>query len=297
MRKYILGIIFGICLTACQGDYSASKESPASFEMAEDFEVEEESDGSGNWDMRKKSTTPPPTKEPEADQAIRNSIKKGSKIIKDGNVQVEVSDLKTAKAQIDSTLKQFDGYYENEGYQSGNYQSSYQLRIRVPTANFEKLLQAIETGNGKIVQKNISARDVTEEYVDVSIRLNNNKNYLNRYQELLKKANSIKDILEIQEKSRRIEEEIDARTGRLKYIDDQVKFSTLRLALTQEHEYTATRKARNFGQQLVDSFKNGVDGFLDFMLFLVSIWPFMLILGLLWWFRGRIRWRFWRKNT
>ncbi len=304
MRKYILSLVLGICLTACQGDYSSSKEMSGTYITEE---MQDRSMASGDLDMREQSNQlPPRTAEPpapppapeenEADQSIRNSIKKGSKIIKDGNVRVEVSDLKTAKAEIDSTLKQFDGYFENEGYQSGNYQSSYQLRIRVPTENFEKLLKAIESGSGKIVHKNVSARDVTEEYVDVSIRLNNNKNYLNRYQELLKKANSIKDILEIQEKSRRIEEEIDVRTGRLRYIDDQVRFSTLRLELTQAHEYTATRKARNFGQQLVDSFKNGFDGFLDFMLFLVSIWPFILILGLLWWFRGRIRWRFWKKE-
>ena len=239
---------------------------------------------------------PPPSDESDADQNIRDSIKKGSKIIKDGNVRVEVTDLTIAKAEMDSTLKQFDAYYEKEGYQSGTYRSSYQLQIRVPSDNFEKLLSAVEVGNGKILQKNISARDVTEEYVDVAIRLDNSKNYLNRYQELLKKANSIKDILEIQEKTRRIEEEIDARTGRLKFIDDQVKFSTLHLEIFQEHENVTVRKARNFGQQLVNSFKDGVDVFLDFLLFLVNIWPFILLFGIIWTYRKRIKWRFWRKE-
>jgi len=309
MRKYILGLVLGICFTACQTDYSRTKENSGfyateemvgsyemeemvgSYEMEEDFQVDEPP-------RTAEPPAPPPiSEENEAAEQIRNTIKKGSKIIKDGNVRVDVKNLTTAKAQMDSTLKQFDGYYENEGYQSGNYQSTYQLRIRVPTENFEQLINAVEMGGGKILHKNISARDVTEEYVDVAIRLNNNKNYLNRYQELLKKANSIKDILEIQEQSRQIEEEIDARTGRLKYIDDQVRFSTLRLELIQEHEYTAARKARNFGQQLVDSFKNGFDGFLDFTLVLVSIWPFILILGLPWWFRVRIPWRFWKKNS
>jgi len=288
MRKYILGVILGICFTACQSDYSAVKDNKAFFDMEEDIEIEP---------PRTAEPPPPPEDLETLNEQIRNSIKKSSKIIKDGNIRVEVMALGTAKTQMDSTLKRLDGYYENEGYQSSNHQSTYQLRIRVPNENFEQLISAVELGSGKILHKNIAARDVTEEYVDVAIRLNNNKNYLNRYQQLLGKANSIKVILEIQEKSRQIEEEIDARTGRLRFIDDQVRFSTLHLTLIQEHEYMATRKARNFGQQLVDSFKSGFDGFLDFMLFLVSIWPFMLILGLLWWFRKRIRFRFWRKDS
>ncbi len=223
--------------------------------------------------------------------------KKGSKIIKDGGLKVEVDQLKPTKAEIDSTLKKFDAYYENEKYTSGTYRSTYHLTIRVPSKNFEALLKAIEVGNGKILEKNISARDVTDQYVDVAIRLENNKTYLGRYRILLNKANSIKDILEIQEKIRRIEEEIDSRTGRLKYMDDQVRFSTLRMELFQEHEVVATEKVRNFGEQLVGAFKNGIDGFLDFALFLVGIWPFILVGGLILAFRKRIKWRFWRKDT
>jgi len=39
--------------------------------------------------------------------------------------------------------------------------------------------------------KNISLTDVTEEYVDLNIRLENNLAYLNQYKEILKKAKTI----------------------------------------------------------------------------------------------------------
>ena len=67
--------------------------------------------------------------------------------------------------------------------------------------------------------------------------------------------------------------------------------------LYEAHERDAAKTSRNFGKQLAKAFSNGVDAFLDFSLFLVSIWPFMLIFGLLWYFRGRIRWRFWRQKS
>lgn len=290
MRKSHLWLFLFLILFAC-GDRSSSFEKTADSTMLETEEYMDQ--------IPRTAEPPPPPLAPEediADQKIRNSIEKGSKLIKDGRIKVEVADLKGTKAKLDSTLKAFKAYYENEDFGAGTYRSTYQLMIRVPTENFASLLRAIEIRDGKIIEKNISARDVTDQYVDVAIRLNNNKNYLAQYRVLLKRANSIKDILAIQEKIRVIEEEIDARSGRLKYIDDQVRFSTLRLELFEEHEVVAERKARNFGTQIVDAFKSGFDAFLDFLLFLVNIWPFILIGLLIWGFRKRIKWRFWRKD-
>ncbi|MFK7980160.1 MAG: DUF4349 domain-containing protein [Saprospiraceae bacterium] len=296
MKKYyfLLSLLFSIA--ACQESPSYSKETS----MLEAQEVEEEA-AYFDQEMEVPRTAEPPPPPPASDeseqsQKIRKSIEKGSKIIKDGNLKVAVDELKKTKTEVDTILKKFKAYYENENYTSGTYRSTYHLNIRVPSKNFEGLLKAIEIGNGKILEKNISARDVTDQYVDIAIRLDNNKTYLGRYRALLSKANSIKDILEIQEKIRRIEEEIDSRTGRLKYMDDQVRFSTLRLELFQEHEVIATKKNRNFVAQLATAFTNGIHGFLDFALFLMSIWPFILMMGLIWIFRKRISWRFWRKG-
>lgn len=297
MKKYffLLGII--LSFSACQesATYQGKETS-----MVETTDLEAAYYDDQEMESPRTSKLPPPPPAPEESnqaQKIRNSIEKGSKIIKDGDLKVAVDNLKGTKTEIDSTLKKFSGYYEKENYTLGTYNSIYHLTIRVPSQNFEALLKAIEMGTGKILEKNISARDVTDQYVDVAIRLDNNKTYLGRYRTLLNKANSIKDILEIQEKIRRIEEEIDSRTGRLKYMDDQVRFSTLRLELHQEHKVVAAKKVRNFGEQLITAFKSGIDGFLDFALFLIGIWPFMLIFGLIWGFRKRIRWRFWRKKN
>ncbi len=292
MKKSHFILLLFLGFIACQEATSYSKETSM-------LEMEDMEEAYTDQDVPRTAEPPAPPPAPdESDQAqkIRKSIEKGTKIIKDGNLKVEVDDLKSTKTALDSILKKFKAYYENENYTSGTYRSTYHLNIRVPSQNFAVLLKAIEIGDGKILEKNISARDVTDQYVDVAIRLDNNKTYLGRYRALLNKANSIKDILAIQEKIRRIEEEIDSRTGRLKYMDDRVRFSTLRLELFQKNEVIVTKKTRNFGDQLVRAFTNGIDGFLDFGLFLVGIWPFILIVGLIWGFRKRITWRFWRQD-
>ncbi len=84
-----------------------------------------------------------------------------------------------------------------------------------------------------MLSKNISADDVSEEYVDLQIRQDNKQAYAVQYRKLLKRAGSIKDILEVQEKLRHIESGIDRINGRLKFLDDRVSYSTLDVELRE----------------------------------------------------------------
>ncbi len=219
-----------------------------------------------------------------------------SKIIKNGQMNIEVDDISTAKAQIDTLLSKYQAYYGNEQFDKSTYQSTYNLVIRVPSKNFENIISEIESKKGDIKSKNINANDVTESYYDIVTRLENKRAYLKQYQVLLKKANSIKDILEVQEKIRRLTEEIDSAVGRLKYMDSQVNFSTLTLQIYQQFERKFEPRKRHFGKQISRSFKNGFERFLDFTLGLVSIWPFIFILLGLWFFRKKINLRFWKRK-
>lgn len=206
-------------------------------------------------------------------------LEKGSKIIKNGSMQFEVDELESAKSKVDSILTLCNGYYENEQYNSYGNRISYSLQLRIPNIKFDSLIRVIENGVGELKSKNINAKDVTEEFVDLNIRLENNLAYLNQYKEILRKAKSVKEILEVQEKIRRIEAEINSKKGRIKYLNDKVKYSTLSLQLTQ---LTTTEVASgpSFVIRIADAFNNGVQIFLSFLVGLVSFWPFLILLGL-----------------
>ena len=207
-------------------------------------------------------------------------IPKEKKIIRDGDMQLEVDVLIKAKSFVDSVMKKYDAYYENEIYESSDYQSSYYLKIRVPATHFDELINEASVQVGKIILKSINARDVTEEFYDVKIRLENNESYLLQYRNLLKRANSINDILGVQEKIRILEEEMDARKGRLKFLADQVNYSTLNLTLIQKNEWKDKNK-KSFGERVLGALKDGGSFFTEFVLVMVRLWPFLS----LFWFK------------
>jgi len=226
--------------------------------------------------------------EKQIDKNISDNVT-SRKIIKDGRLEIRVRELEQAKIQIDSLVKKFHGYYAQETFNNQDFSHDFELKIRVPAERFELFINQTETGIGEMVFKNVSSRDVTEEFIDLESRLKNKKNYLNRYGELLKQAKSVKDILEIEEKTRLIEEEIESTEGRLKYLSNQVDFSTLDLRITKKNDYTfRSLNEGNFFDRLKLSFVKGWFGLVTFTLFVIRLWPFWIIVSLIYYLIRKI---------
>lgn len=213
--------------------------------------------------------------------------KRIEKIIKEGEMRIEVTDLSIAKSRVDSLLSICDGYYEKEQFVHNGGSKNYSLKLRIPSALFDDLLAKLEDGVGSIFEKNIRARDVTEEYLDLEIRLENNKAYQARYLEMLSKATSIEEMLEVQDKIRQIELLIDSGIGRMNYLNDKAEYSTLDLRLFTKPKRTIAASP-SFFSKINDGFMNGFEGVLGFILILVNLWPMILLVILILLFRKKI---------
>jgi hypothetical protein len=226
---------------------------------------------------------PPPIAKIEKQEEVRK------KIIKDGRLAILVSELEKTKSRIDILVKNNGGYYANESFNNSDWESSFNLKIRVPFTNFEKLINDIETGDGEIQYKEIEARDVTDQFIDLETRLENKRNYLIRYNDLLKQAKNVNEILEIEEKIRGLEEEIESTTGRLKYLSDLVDYSTLDLTISKKKEFKYNPVNRDkFSERIKLSLSKGWYGFVDFMLFVIKIWPFWILVTLIIYFWSKL---------
>ena len=218
MKKIIVIFLLSTLITSCRQNQN-DKDSYAVADMEESMIPT----------AQQASNIPPPPLEKQ------EVIKK--KIIKDGRLGLKVTELEKTKVRIDTLIKVYGGYYANENFNNTDWESTYSLKIRIPCENFEKFIAEIEIGEGEILFKEIDARDVTDQFIDLETRLENKGNYLKRYNDLLKQATTIKEILEIEEKMRVLEEEIESTTGRLKYLSDLVDYSTLDLTITKPKDF------------------------------------------------------------
>jgi hypothetical protein len=126
----------------------------------------------------------------------------------------------------------------------------------------------------KVDNKNITLNDVTEEFIDVEARLKTNKEVERRYLEILDKATTVQDILLVEQQLKIIREEIEAKEGRLKYLQSQVSLSTLNLEI---HQDLASKPGFKFFSKLADAIKGGWKGLLNLVVGLIYIWPIVLV--------------------
>ena len=117
------------------------------------------------------------------------------------------------------------------GYVSSYSSTSLVLRIR--SERFDQFITALEAVAG-YESKQISVRDVTEQYRDLNTRLDNLKKFKARYEELLASANNVEEMLSIERELERVTREIETLKGRLDYLNNQIAFSTITVRIEQK---------------------------------------------------------------
>lgn len=199
------------------------------------------------------------------------------KLIKNGTVAFETSDLIETRKLIYKAVEQFNGYVASDTEYKNSDQVNNSLNIRIPAAHFDTFLNEITLGVTKFDRKEIVVNDVTTEFLDIQARLTTKKELEQRYLQILQKATTVSDILEVEKQLGELRSAIESVEGQLTYLENQVSFSTLQVQI-----YQTTPKQNEFGKQFKSGFKNGWDYFIEFLVFLVTIWPFIfIILGLL----------------
>jgi len=226
---------------------------------------------------------------PNVSAPQNNSVAK--KIIKNGDIEIQVGDVKKAHQQVNEIVKNNNAYIQTERFNNTDIDEKQFFTIRVPHKNFDALINSFSNGIGSVLSKNISSDDVTEEYTDVSIKLQNKKIYLEKYRDMLRSAKTTKDMLEIQENIRELEDEIDVSEGRLRFIDDRVNYSTLELMLYKEKVRSSATSKIGFGSRFGDSITEGWNSFIAFFLGIISFWPFLLLIPIV-----VFVWKKWQKN-
>lgn len=218
------------------------------------------------------ATTPEEARQEKAVNEKEIAIEK--KVIKTGTIQMEVNNYEQTRKKMLQIIKNQDAYISNENETKNAYRLSNQLTLRVPKENFDTLVVQITALADKLDSKRINLKDVTEEYIDITTRLKNKREVEKRYREILRDAKTITDILKVEEHLRVVREEIEAKEGRLKFLNNQVSLSTIHLTMYQEFE---NRSSRSFGYEISDAFRSGWHGLVSVFLGLIHIWPLLFI--------------------
>lgn len=197
------------------------------------------------------------------------------KIIKSAHLVHETQDVEATHKKILDLSRQYKGFIQSDN--SGkSYNRIYRnMVVRIPTDHFLDFIEGVSDGVSYFDQNDITRQDVSEEFVDLEARLKAKRELEKRYLELLKQAKNVKEMLEIERELSNIREEIEAKQGRMQFLQNRVSMSTVSIEfykLTSE-----TGVTQSYGQKMINSLKGGWDGISMFFLGILYIWPFFVL--------------------
>jgi HD superfamily phosphohydrolase len=193
---------------------------------------------------------------------------------------MEVQNLEKFEAELKTLLSQFKANVNNQNRNDYDRRMESNFTIRVPSSNFDQLFEALKPLAKRIENQSINLQDVTEQFIDVESRIKNRKALEDRYRELLKQAKDINDILTIERQLNQIRSEIESQEGRLKYLNDQVDMSTIQLNAFEIKPFVYQPEPTDgFGQQILKSLSDGWSGLIHGIIWIISLWPFALVIG------------------
>jgi len=147
------------------------------------------------------------------------------KVLYAANLTVVVAEPDTAVAKTVRLAESLGGFMSNS--------SSSSARIRVPAERFDEAMTTI-SNYGKLRSKYVSGQDVTDEYLDLGIRLENAEKSRARYLELLARAETVEAALAVERELERLNEVIDRYKGQRQRMDQLERFSTIDVAFQQK---------------------------------------------------------------
>ena len=155
------------------------------------------------------------------------------------------------------------------------------ISVRVPADKFADTLDEIRLSAERVVSENVKGEDVTEEFIDVEARLKAKKALEQQFMEIMKRAHSVEDALNVQSELADVRSEIERIEGRKRFLENQSSMSTIRIKLQTPE--AISRTSDGFSDKLSTSFGTGLDFALNFVLgfvtFLVGALPLALFVG------------------
>ena len=200
-----------------------------------------------------------------------------SKIIKTASVKLEIKDFKKYSDYIHNSVKLYGAYVAQEEQTLTDEKSETVITIKVPVAQFETMMNKLPGDDGEVMEKKINTDDVTGEVVDTKGRLEAKKQMRLKYLEFLKQSKNMEEVLQVQNEINSIQEQIESAAGRVNFLSHQAAFSTINLTFYQPMDgFKPTDSAPSFLTRITASFKTGMSWMADLLVGLISIWPLLL---------------------
>lgn len=174
----------------------------------------------------------PPSPAPTAGQTAAEA---DQKIIKTGSLDLAVQSVDETGSKLAALATGKGGYVQSSSASERDDGTKFgSMTIRVPSSAFESTITEAKKLATLVKSEATNAQDVTEQYTDLQAQLRNAQAQEQEYLAILKKAQTVQDILNVQQYLGNVRGTIESLEGRIKYLSNMTSYSTIALTLSED---------------------------------------------------------------
>lgn len=224
----------------------------------------------------------------------------GEKVVQTVEVAYETLDFSGMTTQVTELVEKHEAYvehsYETSYTPSGNFtpgDTNRQYRqisytFRVPTDALDAFLEDLEGTEAVKTSERIGTEDVTQDYRDTETRIRVLQTKEERLNTLLEQAETVEEILLIEDQLSDAIAERESLQARLDSYDRLIDYTAVYVTVTERPRIANTRgEGLSFWQRAKEAFVDSVFAFYywiqDALIWLIYAVPFLLVIGLVVW--------------
>lgn len=202
------------------------------------------------------------------------------KLIYSASARLESREFTESVAYLKEAIQYMNGviqserYYNNEPYdyeinrhdKIGGYKR-FETIVRIPTEKFNEFIDSLE-GIGHIKSIETELSNITQEYNRTQIYLESYQKQLEQLQSLYSKAESISEILDIEERISEVQARIASESNSMQSMNTDTAYSNVAISISEVAEYSENWKKYSelgFLEKLGNRFVESWHGFLIIM--------------------------------
>lgn len=179
------------------------------------------------------------------------------KLIRTVSMHLQTKEFETLLTYLEGRVAELGGYVQNSqiygnGMDSYGYRSA-SMTLRIPQSKLDSFVSGVSE-NATVVRKSENAENKTLEYADTEARLKSLQIEQERFLALLEKADTVENIIVLEQHLTELRYEIEAYASNLKLIDNKVNYSTVTIDVSEVNRIVPVEQNPTLFTRMKDGF-------------------------------------------
>ena len=210
--------------------------------------------------------------------SVPPSIGTARDVIKNGDIEVQVTDVKTSSTGFSKYVQANGGYVESSNLTNDEQDPQASMTVRVPANRFEETMAYLRN-LGKVISDGTSGQDVTAQIADTTARIRVMKAEEDQLVTLLSAARKIGEILEIKDRLNQVRQEVESLESQSKSLKSLAALSTINVTFSSKPKVNEEIKKDDW---LGETWINAVNALQSVWKVIVQIGAYILAFAPLW---------------